>query len=112
LVRLVFVRRKKMPTDKAVVEEHKENATVVFDESMKGKKIDAIDKHKVSLDFEDEGRKAVPRGRENLICAGQRIPSKRFKQRYDEIAWACSECGKMHPKGSECNVKSPDVGKT
>jgi hypothetical protein len=92
-----------MPTDRAVVEEHKENATVVFDESMRGKKIDAIDK-RVSLDFEDEGKQTVPMGRQNLICIGQRVPSNKFKQRFDKIAWMCSKCEKMQvrenaPKG-------------
>ncbi len=91
-----------MPTDKAVVEEHKEKATVVFDDSMKGKKIDAIDKPKVSLDFEDEGRRSIPVAKTNLMCKGQRSTTEKFRRHFDEIAWKCDKCGKMHPKGEGC----------
>lgn len=99
-----------MPTDKSVVDEHREQATVVFDDSMKGKKIDAIDK-RIGVDFADEGRKHIPVAKTNLICKGQRVPSEKFKRRFDEIAWMCDVCGKMHPKRSECNDKPTDVGK-
>ena len=90
-----------MPTDKAVVEEHKSEATVVFDDSMKGKKIDAIDK-RVSVDFEDEGRRSVPVAKTNLMCKGQRSTTEKFRRHFDEIAWMCDDCGKMHPKGEDC----------
>lgn len=91
-----------MPTDKDVVAEMREQATVVFDESMRGKNIDAIDKPGVSLNFKDQGTVSAPVGRQNLISPGQRVPSKRYKKHYDEIAWACVECGEMHPKGEDC----------
>ena len=91
-----------MVIDKGVLEEHKEEATVVFDESMHGKDIDAISDPKLSLNFKDGGKKIVPMGGQNLMCPGQRVPNERFKQRYDEMAWMCDDCGEMHPKGEEC----------
>ena len=91
-----------MPTDKNVVEEMKEQATVVFDDSMKGKNIDAIDKPDVSLNFKDQGRRTVPMGTQNLMCPGQKVPSDKYKNNYDEMAWACDKCGEMHPKSEEC----------
>jgi flagellar motor protein MotB len=94
-----------MPTDKSVVEEHKEQATVVFDESMKNKKIEAIDK-RVGLDFADEGIKSVPKGATVMFCSGQRVPGERFRKGYDEIAWECNRCGKMHLKGEECGRRN------
>lgn len=89
-----------MKCDKSRVEEHKECATCVVDESLHGKKIDAIDK-RVGLDWEDQGMKSVPQGAKVLFCSGLRTPSKKFRDRYDEIAWECEKCGKLHPKG-EC----------
>ena len=51
-----------MVLDKGVLEEHKEEATVIFDESMCGKDIDAISDPKLSLNFRDDGKKIVPMG--------------------------------------------------
>lgn len=90
-----------MLSDKSVIEEHKEQATVVFDDSLKGKEIDAIDK-RIALDFKDEGRKSAPVGAKNMFCSGMKVPGEKFKKRYDEIAWECSKCGEMHPKGGKC----------
>jgi hypothetical protein len=92
-----------MPTDKAVVDEMREEATVVFDDSMIGKDIDAITDPKLSLDFKDGGRMNAPRGgQENLMCLGQRVASEKYMHRYEEMAWMCDDCGEMHPKGEEC----------
>jgi RNase P subunit RPR2 len=90
-----------MPTDKNVVEEHKRHAKVVFDDSMKGKSIDAIDK-KAGIDFKDEGRVTIPSSSLNMMCPGQKVPSKRYKKRYEEMSWMCDDCGEMHPKGVDC----------
>jgi hypothetical protein len=91
-----------MPTDKAVVDEMREEATVVFDDSMIGKDIDAISDPKLSLNFKDGGRKIVPMGGQNLMCPGQRTTSEKYRSRYEEMAWMCDDCGEMHPKGEEC----------
>ncbi len=91
-----------MVIDKGVLEESREESVVVFDESLHGKEIDAISTPKLSLDFKDDGEKTAPIGRQNLMCPGQRVPNERFKQRYDEMAWMCDDCGEMHPKGEEC----------
>ncbi len=93
-----------MVLDKGILEEHKEEATVVFDDSMIGKDIDAISDPKLSLNFKDGGRKIVPIGGQNLMAIGQRTPSARYKRRYEKMAWMCDDCGEMHPKGEECNA--------
>lgn len=88
--------------NKDTVAEHKENAKVVFDDTLKGKKIDAIEDPKISMDFEDQGMVSIPSSSQNMMCPGQKIPSKKFKKRYDEMAWECAKCGKMHRKSEEC----------
>jgi RNase P subunit RPR2 len=90
-----------MKTDKSRVEEHKRYSKVVFDDSMKGKTIDAIDK-KAGLDFKDEGRVTVPASAKNMMCPGMKVPSKTYKERYTEMSWMCDDCGEMHPKGVDC----------
>lgn len=90
-----------MPTDKSILEEHKEQATAVVDDSLKGKKIDAIDK-RIGLDFEDQGVAKVPRGAKNLYVGDHKWTTSKFRKGYDEIAWECEKCGKMHPKGGVC----------
>ncbi len=92
--------------DKDRMEQHKEEVEVVFDDSMKDKNIDAIDDPKLSLNFKDGGRRVAPMGRQSLMCPGQRTPSERYKQRYKEMAWMCDDCGKMHPKGEDCEELS------
>ena len=91
-----------MKSDKSIIDEHKEEATVVFDDSMKGKKIDAIDK-RIGLDFKDQGMVDVPQGRKILYVGDHKWSTPKFRKRYDEIAWECSKCGKMHPKGDGCD---------
>ena len=88
-------------TDKTVLEEHKENATVVFDKSLQGKKIDAIDK-KIGLDFEDQGVAKVPKGAKNLLVGSHKYTTARFSKGYDDIEWMCDDCGKMHRKDVDC----------
>lgn len=88
-------------TNKDTLNEHKENASVVFDDTLKGKNIDAIDK-KAGLDFKDQGRVTVPQSAKNMMCPGQKIPSETFKQRYDEMEWMCDDCGEMHRKDVDC----------
>ncbi len=88
-------------TDKSVVAEHKEKATVVFDDSLKGKEIREIG-GKAGLDFKDEGRVTIPQSAKNMMCPGMKVPSKRYKARYTEMSWMCDDCGKMHPKGVDC----------
>ena len=61
------------------------DAEAVFDGSLKGKKIHDLDR--AGLDFEDEGYKRVPKGRMNLMCKYQRIPSAKYKENYDKIRW-------------------------
>jgi hypothetical protein len=90
-----------MKTDKTIAEEHKEESTVVFDDSMKGKNIREIDK-RAGLDFKDEGVAKVPQGAKILYVGDHKWSTPRFRKRYDEIAWECDKCGKMHPKGEEC----------
>jgi len=91
-----------MPTDKAVVDEMREEATVVFDDSMAGKNIDAISDPNLSLNFKDDGKKIVPIGRQNLMCPGQRFSNEKYRRRYEKMNWICDDCGKMHPKGVKC----------
>lgn len=92
-----------MKTDKDRVERHKKEATVVFDESLQGKTIRAIDK-KAGIDFKDEGKVSViPRSAVNMMCPGQKIPSAKFKQRYDEVAWHCAKCDTMHTEAEGCS---------
>lgn len=88
-------------TDKTILEEHKKHATVVFDESLQGKQIDAIDKP-LGLDFKDQGTITVPSSAQNMMCPGMKIPSKKFKKQYDEMEWMCDDCGEMHRKGVPC----------
>ena len=92
-----------MKMNKDTVEQHKEEAAVVFDDSMKGKTIDAIADPKLSLNFRDDGKKFVPIGKQNLMCPGQRIASDTYMKRYSDMAWECEECGEMHRKGDTCN---------
>jgi hypothetical protein len=90
-------------TDKDRVERHKEEATVVFDESLKGKTIDAID-GKAGIDFKDQGRMSViPRSSINMMCPGQKVPSEKYKKRYDEVAWHCAKCDRMHTEAEGCD---------
>jgi len=90
-----------MPTDKSILEEHKECATCVVDDSLKGKKIDAIDK-RIGLDWEDQGLAKVPRGAKNLFVGSHKYTNDTFRERYDKIAWECAKCGKMHMKEENC----------
>ncbi len=90
-----------MPTDKSVIEEHKENATVVFDDSLKGKTVDAIDKP-AGLDFKDHGYVKVPKGAKNLFVGSHKYTTNKFSKGYDEVEWKCDDCGKMHRKGVPC----------
>lgn len=90
-----------MPTDKSVVEEHKEQATVVFDDSLKGKRIDAIDKP-MGVDFADQGHVTVPKGAKNLFVGSHKYSNNTFRQRFDEIEWMCDKCKKMHRKDVGC----------
>ncbi len=90
-------------TDKDRVERHKEEATVVFDQSLQGKTIDGIDT-KAGLDFKDHGRvSVVPRSAINMMCPGMKVPSKKFKKRYEEIAWHCARCDRMHTESEGCD---------
>jgi hypothetical protein len=93
--------RMKMPTDKTVVEEHKEQATVVFDDSLKGKKIDAIDTP-LGVDFADQGHVAVPQGAKNLLVGSHKYTTAKFSKYYDGVEWMCSKCKKMHRKDVGC----------
>lgn len=77
------------------------DAQVQYDKSLQGKEIDAIDK-KAGVDFKDEGVVRAKMGGQNLICKGMRVPSDKFKNRYDKIAWYCDKCGKHHIKGVDC----------
>ena len=90
-----------MKTDKTIAEEHKEESTVVFDDSMKGKTIKEIDK-RAGLDFKDDGVVNAPTGKKVLYVGDHRWATSKFRKRYDEIAWECEECGEMHPKGENC----------
>jgi hypothetical protein len=90
-----------MTTNLDTVAEHREHAKVVFDDSMKGKTIDAIDKP-LSIDFKDEGRVTIPSSAVNMMCPGMKVPSKKYKKRYTEMSWMCDDCGEMHPKGVDC----------
>ena len=95
-----------MPTDKAVVEDMREEATVVFDDTMIDKDIDYISDPKLSLNFKDDGRKMAPRGgQQNLMCLGQRVASEKYRRRYGEMAWMCDDCGEMHTKEEKCKEK-------
>lgn len=87
--------------DKDKVAEHKESATVVFDKSLQGKKIDAIDK-KAGLDFEDQGRVTIPNTSQNLYVGSHKYTSAKFAKHYDEMEWMCDDCGKMHRKDVDC----------
>lgn len=90
-----------MPTDKNVVEEHKEHASVVFDKSLQGKTIDAIEK-KAGIDFQDQGYAKVPKGAKNLLVGSHKYTTGKFSRRYDEIEWMCDKCKKMHRKDVGC----------
>jgi len=90
-----------MPTDKSVIEEHKEQATVVFDDSLKGKRIDAIDKP-MGVDFADQGYMSVPKGAKNLLVGSHKYTTPKFGKHYDEIEWMCDKCKKMHRKDVDC----------
>ena len=88
-------------TDKDRIAEHIEEAEVVFDDSMKGKAVDAITKP-AGIDFKDHGKKFVPMGGKNMMCPGMKIPSKPYKEHYDEMEWMCDDCGEMHRKDVDC----------
>ncbi len=87
--------------DKDKIEEHKEEATVVFDDSMAGVDVDTLDKPG-GVNFKDEGRVTIPAGRKNLYVGSHKYTTPKFSKHYDEIAWKCDKCGEMHPKGVDC----------
>jgi hypothetical protein len=99
---VVMSGRRKMKSDKSRIEEHKECATCVVDDSLKGKKIDAIDK-RAGLDWEDQGIAKVPQGAKTLYVGDHRWSTAKFRKKYDEIAWECAKCGKMHLKAEKCD---------
>lgn len=90
-----------MKVDKDRVEEHKRHAEVVFDDSLKGKRIDAIDKPG-GTDFADQGYAKVPKGAKNLLVGSHKYTTSRFSKGYDDIEWMCYECGKQHRKDVDC----------
>lgn len=84
-----------MKTDKSRINPE---AELVYDESLRG--VDIDDLHgRSGLKFKDDGIAEVPKSGKVYI-----IPTSRpYRERYDEIAWECDDCGKMHPKGEGCN---------
>lgn len=91
-----------MLTDKSKVEDHKKHVTAVIDDSLKGKKIDAIDK-RAGLDWEDQGVAKVPQGAKMLYVGDHKWTTSKFSEGYDNIKWECAKCGKMHLKGVRCD---------
>lgn len=90
-----------MKSDKSRIEDHKKYITAVADDSLKGKKIDAIDK-RVGVDWEDQGVAKVPAGAKKLYVGDHRWTTSKFGKSYDNIEWECAKCGKMHKKGVKC----------
>jgi hypothetical protein len=83
-----------MKTDKSRIDPE---AELVYDESLRG--VDIDDLHgRSGLRFKDDGIAEVPKGPKVYV-----IPvSKPYRERYEDIAWECEDCGEMHPKGEEC----------
>jgi len=89
-------------TDTDRVERHKEEATVVFDDSLQGKEIDGINT-KAGLDFKDQGRVRVPfTSGKNLYVGTHKFNNPKFDKGYDDVEWHCSRCDRMHKKSEEC----------
>jgi hypothetical protein len=87
--------------DKDKIAEHKEEATVVFDDSLKGKNVDTLDKPG-GTNFKDQGRITIPSGAKNLLVGDHKYTTPKFSKGYDEIEWMCDDCGKMHRKDVDC----------
>lgn len=84
-----------MKTDKSKINLDEQ---VVFDKSLRGKSFETTDgdpRKEGGTNFKDQGRaRGVPTGAKNLLCQGQKVPSKVFRERYDNIKWNCKVCNK------------------
>ena len=89
-------------TDTDRVERHKDEATVVFDESLRGKHIDGINT-KAGLDFKDQGYVSVPGSAKSLYVGSHKYTTEKFSKGYDDVEWHCSRCDRMHKKSEDCH---------
>ena len=85
-----------MKVDKSAINKDEQ---VVYDDSLKGKNIDAIDK-RPGLDFKDQGIAKIPVSAKNMFCKGSRSKESLLKyyKGYEGMSWNCKDCNK-----EECN---------